>query len=115
MEKNKTGKYLKYAIGEIALVMIGILLALQVNNWNEHRKSQGQELNLAKQLLEDAKADSIFFESRIAFQKRRDTLFNNLLNVYKGISVDSISKLKEYNNYIDYLDNVRNQGNLELE
>ena len=39
MEKNKTGKYLKYAIGEILLVMIGILLALQVNNWNEDRKN----------------------------------------------------------------------------
>lgn len=36
--ENKTGKYLKYAFGEIILVMIGILLALQVNNWNEDRK-----------------------------------------------------------------------------
>ncbi len=35
MEKNKTGKYLKYAIGEIVLVMVGILLALQVNNWQD--------------------------------------------------------------------------------
>jgi hypothetical protein len=35
IENNKTGKYFKYAIGEIVLVMIGILLALQVNNWNE--------------------------------------------------------------------------------
>jgi hypothetical protein len=34
MEKNKTGKYLKYAIGEIILVVIGILFALQINNWN---------------------------------------------------------------------------------
>lgn len=33
--KNKTGKYLKYAIGEIALVVIGILIALQINNWNQ--------------------------------------------------------------------------------
>jgi len=38
MEKNKTGKYLKYAIGEIVLVVIGILIALQINNWNEARK-----------------------------------------------------------------------------
>lgn len=38
MEQNKTGKYLKYAIGEIVLVMIGILFALQINNWNEARK-----------------------------------------------------------------------------
>ncbi|WP_347924540.1 hypothetical protein [Pontimicrobium sp. SW4] len=37
--KNKTGKYFKYAIGEIALVMIGILLALQINNWNEDKKT----------------------------------------------------------------------------
>ena len=41
--ENKTGKYLKYAIGEIVLVMIGILLALQVNNWNEQRKALNQE------------------------------------------------------------------------
>ena len=36
--ENKTGKYLKYAIGEIVLVVIGILIALQINNWNEVRK-----------------------------------------------------------------------------
>ena len=38
MKQNKTGKYFKYAIGEIVLVVIGILLALQINNWNENRK-----------------------------------------------------------------------------
>ena len=37
MEKNKAGKYFKYAIGEIILVAIGILFALQVNNWNKNR------------------------------------------------------------------------------
>ena len=36
--ENKTGKYFKYAIGEIVLVVIGILIALQINNWNENRK-----------------------------------------------------------------------------
>ena len=41
--ENKTGNYFKYAIGEIVLVMIGILLALQVNNWNEQRKERIQE------------------------------------------------------------------------
>ncbi|MCA6073808.1 DUF6090 family protein [Fulvivirga sedimenti] len=40
---GKFGKYLLYAIGEIALVMIGILLALQVNNWNEQRKADKAE------------------------------------------------------------------------
>jgi len=43
LSEGKTGKYFKYAIGEIVLVMIGILLALQVNNWNEQRK-ENQEI-----------------------------------------------------------------------
>jgi len=92
--ENKTSKYLKYAIGEILLVMVGILLALQVNNWNENRKSHLNEVKLVKQLIDDARADSIFFESRIIHQQIRDTLFSNLINLSNNITVDSISKLK---------------------
>ncbi len=51
MEQNKTGKYLKYAIGEIVLVVIGILIALSINNWNELRKARIQSENLKKQYL----------------------------------------------------------------
>lgn len=51
--ENKFSKYLFYAIGEIALVMIGILLALQVNNWNEERKQDRQELELLESLREE--------------------------------------------------------------
>jgi len=51
MTQNKTGKYLKYAIGEIVLVVLGILIALQINNWNEGRKTKAVELNLLKELL----------------------------------------------------------------
>lgn len=47
---NKTGKYFKYAIGEIILVVIGILIALQINNWNEDRKSSIQEIAVLKSL-----------------------------------------------------------------
>ncbi len=43
MEQNKTGKYFKYAIGEIILVVIGILIALQINNWNENRIKSNKE------------------------------------------------------------------------
>jgi hypothetical protein len=50
MSENKTGKYFKYAIGEILLVMVGILLALQVNNWNEQRKMNAQEQELLEGL-----------------------------------------------------------------
>ncbi|MGB5372105.1 MAG: DUF6090 family protein, partial [Flavobacteriaceae bacterium] len=41
--KNNISKYLLYAIGEIVLVVIGILIALQINNWNEDRKDRAKE------------------------------------------------------------------------
>jgi len=53
MGKNKTGKYLKYAIGEIVLVVIGILIALSINNWNENRKINLQEKSLFKKIIVD--------------------------------------------------------------
>ena len=53
MEKNKTGKYFKYAIGEIVLVVIGILIALQINNWNENRKAEKKEHKLLIELKDD--------------------------------------------------------------
>ena len=53
MEKNNTGKYLKYAIGEIILVVIGILIALQINNWNELKKERAVEVNYLKNLKAD--------------------------------------------------------------
>ena len=48
--ENKTSKYFKYAIGEIILVVIGILIALQINNWNENRKQSKQERAILSQL-----------------------------------------------------------------
>ncbi len=50
IEKNKTGKYLKYAFGEIVLVVIGILIALSINNWNENRKKNSKKEILLKAL-----------------------------------------------------------------
>ena len=57
MEKNKTGKYLKYAIGEIVLVVIGILIALQINNWNEENKKKALMITNIKSIAEDIQAD----------------------------------------------------------
>jgi len=59
MDKNKTGKYLKYAIGEIMLVVIGILIALQINNWNqdriEHKETKVLLSNLSLDIEENIK------------------------------------------------------------
>ena len=57
MEKNKTGKYLKYAIGEIVLVVIGILIALSINNWNENKKKKDTVKVYLQNFVEDLKDD----------------------------------------------------------
>lgn len=57
--KGKTGKYLKYAFGEIVLVMIGILLALQVSNWNDQSKLRDLEKRYISELILDLTTDSL--------------------------------------------------------
>jgi hypothetical protein len=71
METGKTGKYFKYAIGEIILVMVGILLALQVNNWNEDRK----ELSIESKTLKTLNAEFV----------RNENTLDSLLVLLKGI------------------------------
>ncbi|MFK7834132.1 MAG: DUF6090 family protein [Winogradskyella sp.] len=65
MEKNKTGKYLKYAIGEIVLVVIGILIALQINNWNESRKNSSLVNTYKKRLIENLVKDSLNIHNKL--------------------------------------------------
>jgi hypothetical protein len=60
--KNQTGKYLKYAIGEIILVVIGILLALQINNWNEQRKLANEEQKLLNALEKEVTSNINYLE-----------------------------------------------------
>ncbi len=76
--ENKTGKYFKYAIGEIILVVIGILIALQINNWNERRINSNSEKKYLKDVHNEFKANKIQFEKTLsAYQeqfKHTDTL-----------------------------------------
>ena len=53
LSEGKSGKYLKYAIGEIILVVIGILIALGINNWNEAKKSENEIVEIIEQLKND--------------------------------------------------------------
>ena len=58
---NKFSKYLLYAVGEILLVVIGILIALQIDNWNEERISEKQMTSYLKSLENDLKTDTTNF------------------------------------------------------
>ena len=80
--ENKTGKYFKYAIGEIVLVVIGILIALQINNWNESRKKEHVEKQVLKSLFQEIEKDRMMLKE-IYYQYQRDlrklTYFRNLI------------------------------------
>jgi len=74
LNEGKTSKYLKYAIGEILLVVIGILIALGINNWNENRKDSNQEKIVLMSLLENlhlAKNQSELYISEEEALKKR--------------------------------------------
>ena len=70
LSKGKTGAYLKYALGEIILVVIGILLALQINNWNELRKARTKEKILLGQIREDYQANLIQLEEKMTTREK---------------------------------------------
>lgn len=67
LENGNIRKYFWYALGEILLVVIGILIALQINNWNETRKERKIERSYIKLLTNDLKADSNRLEELILF------------------------------------------------
>jgi hypothetical protein len=69
METGKTSKYFKYAIGEIILVVIGILIALQINNWNERKKERIKEQAFLKEINLDFKSNKKQLDSIISFNK----------------------------------------------
>lgn len=58
LEQNKVWSYIFYTIGEILLVVIGILIALQINTWNENRKDVKLRKSYNNALLSDFKADT---------------------------------------------------------
>ena len=99
--KASAGKYFRYAIGEIILVVIGILIALQINNWNENRnteKAKAQSLlNLKKE-----------FESNLGFlQRQEDSIDKTNKNLIKLINFSvSTNPVKNSDSLMYYVDNM---------
>jgi len=82
METGKTAKYFKYAIGEIILVVIGILIALQINTWNENRKHAIAEQEFFKSITNDLKLDLEFINYVQSYFKPKIDAYNLLRNRY---------------------------------
>ena len=63
--KGKKGSYYKYAFGEIILLVLGILIALSINNWNEERKNNLIEKKLILNIIKDLRLDSIYISQSL--------------------------------------------------
>ena len=99
ISKSKTERYLRYAIGEIILVVIGILIALQINNWNENRKATAEETVILKSLYDNislAKHQSIqLINDEIGLKESLIQILNlgNVKNDFETVRIsDSLFK-----------------------
>jgi hypothetical protein len=96
MEKNKTGKYFKYAIGEIVLVVIGILIALQINNWNESRKGSKMGVQLLEGISDDIKKDIVLVDIVMDLNRESLSIISSIDSVFHRNPLYESEKFPHY-------------------
>jgi len=94
LNEGKSLNYLKYAIGEIVLVVIGILIALQINIWNEERKSIEKANNLLVQVQKELLENINRLNVTIAYYRDKDSLLYKILN--KKLSYEDYKNRPKY-------------------
>ena len=94
LSEGNTGKYFKYALGEIVLVVVGILIALQINNWNEYRKDISKSRAILGEFKKDLASDTMGINRVVRLLERRTSYEAWALNrvVYDTSQVDSLKK-----------------------
>jgi hypothetical protein len=96
LSSGTTRKYLLYAIGEVILVMVGILLALQVNNWNETHKNSVLESEFIQNIKSDLDQDRVNLTNVISEANGKIRLFDTML-----LNMNNL-----YSNYPNKLDSI---------
>ncbi|MGM5469888.1 DUF6090 family protein [Flavobacteriaceae bacterium LMO-SS05] len=110
--QGKTTNYLKYAIGEIILVVIGILIALQINNWNEQRKAKISEANFFENVLLDLVKDEEKLDYYKEFHCKRIDYLDTLLTYVRNPNISmGIEKFGMYVEPLFYSANPTNYSN----
>ena len=94
--ENKLINYLIYTIGEILLVVVGILVALQIDNWNEQRKKETLELNLLKEMKTNLRSDIVDMKINIGYHERGVESANIILKSFKNNDPYNDSLNKHY-------------------
>jgi hypothetical protein len=126
LTENKFSKYLIYAIGEIALVVIGILIALQINNWNEIQKKEKLKVSYKISLINDLSLDTLKLNELIAKNYSEMETLSNQKRRFLGedTPIDTLIKIArtefdpELNTRFQYNRNTFNTliatGNIDL-
>jgi len=122
--QNKFAAYMRYAIGEILLVVIGILIALQVNSWNEQRKLHINELHYLANLKNDLKLNIAEIDKYIATRKSRTASAYKILEHYEGKPVTDFDEFnrnavnvytwQEFFQIDNTFQELTNSGNLSI-
>ena len=129
LAEGKTGKYVKYAVGEIVLVVIGILIALQINNWNERRKESIFQRKVLKEISISIHQNIEYldkgitansnatiscsvilnhFEKNLPYSDSLETHFSNsLFWFYPSLNNNAYESLKSYGLHVIKNDAVR--------
>ena len=100
--ENKTGKYFKYAIGEIVLVVIGILIALSINNWNEENKKKALMITNIKSIAEDIQADILDIQKTNRSLHKQVVAANYIIPILESenrIITDSLKFIMDFNSF----------------
>lgn len=112
LNKGETVKYLRYAIGEIVLVVIGILIALSIDNWNDNRHDREAEKNYYRNLRQELQDDRRNIEGQIMFNAAYAAQYQygmELINLNDRSQKDSLSTIAV--NLVNYSDFDR-RGNI---
>jgi len=126
LAENKYGKYLIYAIGEIVLVVIGILIALSINNWNENQKREKLKSAYRISLVNDLSLDTLMLSTLISennnvlkvLRNQQDrflgpyTSFDTLLNIVKNEFDPELNMRVKYNR--NTINTLIASGNIDL-
>ena len=106
LNEGKTSKYFKYAIGEIVLVVIGILIALQINNWNENNNKNKIKASYITSLIVDYKKDTLQLNEGLAYNTSQ---LKSIDSIYQTLSLENV-QLEDFLHIFNSFDrNIRTQ------
>ncbi len=104
IKENKVSKYMLYAIGEIVLVVIGILIALSINNWNSNRIQKQKENLLLRELNKEFKGNKVQLDTVLFYHKKSMKSVNYLISrlPIKNIKIENLDSLSYHLWYLGF-------------